>query len=211
MATQQPVPGGSRKAALLRWIVGAAVIAAVAIPLTIANMSASQTAGARPAGPAAGAAPALHGATPPPVTKQPAAEPAPPVALPPVALTKKVAPVPGVVFSISPLEAVEGIAQGPGEIAGPALRFTLAVRNDTAKPVSLALAVVNVYAGTERAPATELRKPGGVPLPGRVASGATATGVFVFSVPDDLRDQVQVAVDFAVGAPIVVFQGTAPR
>jgi hypothetical protein len=204
MATQQPVPGGSRKAALLRWIVGAAVIAAVAIPLTIANMSASQTAGARPAGPAAGAAP-------PPVTKQPAAEPAPPVALPPVALTKKVAPVPGVVFSISPLEAVEGIAQGPGEIAGPALRFTLAVRNDTAKPVSLALAVVNVYAGTERAPATELRKPGGVPLPGRVASGATATGVFVFSVPDDLRDQVQVAVDFAVGAPIVVFQGTAPR
>jgi hypothetical protein len=145
------------------------------------------------------------------VTKQPAAEPAPPVALPPVALTKKVAPVPGVVFSISPLEAVEGIAQGPGEIAGPALRFTLAVRNDTAKPVSLALAVVNVYAGTERAPATELRKPGGVPLPGRVASGATATGVFVFSVPDDLRDQVQVAVDFAVGAPIVVFQGTAPR
>jgi len=131
--------------------------------------------------------------------------------LPPVPLTEQVAPVPGVIVSIGDLAAVEGEAQGPGEVGGPALRFTLSLRNDGDDPVSLESTVVTVYSGPEQVPATELTEPGGVPLPGEIAAGATATGVFIFTVPPEQRDQVKIGVDYTVGVPIVVFEGAAPR
>jgi len=136
----------------------------------------------------------------------------PPLAeLPPVPLTEQVAPVPGVVFGIDSLEAVDGVAQGPGEVGGPALRFTLTMRNDTDAEVSLAATVVNLYAGADQLPMVDLREPGGIPLPETVAAGATVTGVFIFAVPTDQRDQVKIGVDYVVGVPIVVFEGSAPR
>ncbi|MCU1447386.1 hypothetical protein [Cryobacterium sp.] len=131
--------------------------------------------------------------------------------LPAVPLTDEVAPVPGVVVSIDALEAVEGEAQGPGEVGGPALRFTLTMRNDGDAPVSLASTVVTVYYGQDQAPAVDLRGPGGVPLPDEVAGGATVTGVFIFTVPPEERDQVKIGVDYTVGVPIVVFEGAGPR
>ena len=141
----------------------------------------------------------------------PSTEVAPLVELPAVPLTEQVAPVPGVVFSIGSLEAVDGGAQGPGEVAGPALRFTLTLRNDGDAPVSLTSTVVNVYSGAEQLPAVDLREPGAVPLPAEVGAGESVTGVFVFAVPVEQRDQVKIGVDYTVGTPIVVFEGTAPR
>lgn len=146
-----------------------------------------------------------------PESTEPAVDAAPLPELPPVPLTEQVAPVPGVVVSISSLEAVEGEAQGPGEVAGPALRFTLSMRNDGDAPVSLTSTVVTVYSGPEQTPAVDLRGPGGVPLPEEVGPGATVTGVFVFTVPPEERDQVKIGVDYTVGVPIVVFEGSAPR
>lgn len=139
------------------------------------------------------------------------ADAAPLPELPPVPLTEEVAPVPGVVVSIGSLEAVEGEAQGPGEVGGPALRFTLSMRNDGDTPVSLTSTVVTVYSGPEQLPAVDLRGPGGVPLPEEVAPGATVTGVFIFTVPPEDRDEVRIGVDYTVGVPIVVFEGSAPR
>jgi hypothetical protein len=122
-----------------------------------------------------------------------------------------VAPVPGVVVSIDNLEAVTGEAEGPGEVAGPALRFTLTLRNDGNTPVSLESTIVTVYSGPNQEPAIDLREPGGVALPGEIAAGATVTGVFIFTVPVEHRDQVKIGVDYTVGVPIVVFEGAAPR
>ena len=151
------------------------------------------------------AAPAEPQESEPPVDASPLPE------LPPVPLTEQVAPVPGVVVSLSSLEAVQGEAQGPGEVAGPALRFTLTIRNDGAAPVSLMSTVVTVYSGPDQLPAVDLRGPGGSPLPDEVAPGATVTGVFIFTVPPEQRDQVKIGVDYTVGVPIVVFEGSAPR
>ena len=141
----------------------------------------------------------------------PSSEVAPPQVQEPVPLTDPAAAVPGVVFSISELEAVEGVARGPGEIAGPSLRFAVSVRNDTTATVSLTSTVVNFFFGAAQSPATELAAPGGVPFPDEVAVGATAQGVFVFTVPADERDAVQIAVDYSAGVPIVLFEGVAPR
>jgi hypothetical protein len=131
--------------------------------------------------------------------------------LPPVPLSEDVAPVPGLVVSIDNLEAVTGEAQGPGEVGGPALRFTLTLRNDGTAPVSLESTVVTLYSGPEQTPAVDLRGTGAVPLPAEIAAGATVTGVFVFTVPLENRDQVKIGVDYTVGVPIVVFEGAAPR
>lgn len=156
--------------------------------------------------------PAAPEPSPPPVNTAPEAPVIPPLPpqADPVPLTEDAAPVPGVVFSIGALEPVEGVAMGPGEVGGPALRFPVTVRNDTSETVSLTSTVVNVYAGAEATPATEIGEPGGVPFPETVAPGGTASGVFVFRVPAEERGQIQIAVDYTVGAPIVLFEGPAP-
>lgn len=128
----------------------------------------------------------------------------------PVALTESSAVVPEVIFSLGALESVDGEAQGPGEVAGPALRFELTVRNDTAAAVSLSATVVNLYAGAEQLPSTDLAEPGGVPLPDTVKPGQSATGTFVFAVPREARNPVKITVDYSAGIPVVVFEGQAP-
>lgn len=225
MSTQQQ--SAARKKTVQRWVVAiAAAIAAVVLIVVIVNGAtrgddstpvAGATRSPNPtASPTATTAPsASPTATPSPgETAPPPAEgvqPTPPPTQEPVALTQPAAPVPGVVFSIANLEAVEGVANGPGEVAGPALRFTVTVRNDTAEPVSLTYTIVNLYAGPEHAPATEVEEPGGVPFPASVEPGATASGVFVFTVAPELRDQVQISVDYTADAPTLLFEGPAPR
>lgn len=210
-----------RRTALVWLVVSAAVIAAIVILVVVATGAPRQDDASSPgstssASPAPGTSPtdeATADPTTPPDASAPPADPGQPVQPPAqeVGLTEQAAPVPGVTFSISGLEAVDGVANGPGEVAGPALRFTLSVRNDTAEAVSLVATVVNLFAGADRAPAAELGEPGGVPLPETVAPGETATGVFVFNVPTDQRDQVQISVDYSVDAPIVLFEGAAPQ
>lgn len=221
----------SKKATRLSWIIGAAAIAVVVTVLVVANVAATQNTGSNgpvaktgtssphPSSsgtPSSGSTSAPEPSPAPEATGAPDAkksdgEPAPPAALSPIALTAPAAPVPGMVFSLGRLEAVEGKAQGPGEVGGPSLRFSLNVRNDTTSAFSLASTVVNAYYGANQSPATDLREPGGVPLPDSVAPGQTATGVLIFAVPTSKRDDVQITVDYAVGSPVVVFEGSAPR
>ena len=131
------------------------------------------------------------------------------VELPPVPLTVRVAPVPGVVFGVGALQSVDVVNPAPGEAA--ALRFALTLRNDTDTTVSLRSTLVNLYAGTGQHPMLGLAQADGVPLPDTVSPGATATGVFLFAVPIEDRSSVKIAVDYAVGVPRVAFVGAAPR
>lgn len=117
----------------------------------------------------------------------------------------------GVTVALSDLEAVEGEASMPGEIAGPSLRFTVTFTNDSDEAYSLTGAVTNVYYGTDQIPAIELAEPGGSALPAEVGPGETATGVFIYNVPTDDRDQVRITVDYAAAEPAVVFEGEGPR
>ncbi|MGY4858327.1 hypothetical protein [Cryobacterium sp. AP23] len=128
--------------------------------------------------------------------------------LPPVPLTEEVAPVPGVVFSIDGIEAIDG---GLAAVGTPGLRFTLTVRNDTDAVVALGSATVRLYAGTPLQPATNVADPGGVPLPPNLEAGVMGLGVFDFAVPAEQRSQVRIVIEYAAGVPIVVFEGAAPR
>lgn len=118
--------------------------------------------------------------------------------------------VTGVTMHVSSIEAVQGEAVQPGEVGGPALRVTIDVVNTTGASVSLANAVVNAYYGASWTPAVTLAKPGGSPFPADVAAGATASGTFLFSVPEAARSLVRIEVDAQLGGPVVVFEGSTP-
>lgn len=117
----------------------------------------------------------------------------------------------GLTARITDVEAVKGRANGPGEVAGPAVRFTLTLRNSSADEVPLNTTVVNVYYGKAKTPASPLSAPGGVPLPDRVAAGGEASGTYVFVVPRKARNRVLITVDYSVDVSLVAFRGSVPR
>lgn len=128
----------------------------------------------------------------------------------PIGLDESAEPVAGLVSQVRKLEAVEGQASAKGEVAGPALRFELTLTNNTAVSIPLDTAVVTVEYGAAHTPAGDLAEPGGKPLPDSVGAGKSVTGVYVFTVPPEAREQVRVLLDYSVDVPIVVFEGAAP-
>jgi hypothetical protein len=117
---------------------------------------------------------------------------------------------PGVTASIDTIEAVQGEAKGPGEVAGPAIRFRVSISNATTAAIDLGATVVTVDYGADRIPALELFEPGASPLPDSVEPGATATAVYIFTVPVDQRGLVHITVDYSVGVPPLEFTGAVP-
>ncbi|MCU1409255.1 MAG: hypothetical protein JWM23_1335 [Microbacteriaceae bacterium] len=211
---------GSRRAGLL-WIVFVAAIVIAIVTVVVIGMASS----GNQASPSASSAPrASHGAgstgspTPTPTAGTGASAPGtsapeePPIVVAdPIPLEATAEPDPGVTVSVGTFESVQGEAQLAGDVAGPAIRFTVSITNGTAAPVSLSTALVNVYYGSDQSPASELQKPGGAPLPADVAAGATATGTFVFTVPEGERNNVLITVDYRVGDPVIAFQGAVPQ
>ena len=151
---------------------------------------------------------------PPPPTPEPTgpteSATALPVSLPEVPLDASAAVGNGVVAGIVELEAIEGSAVGPGNIAGPALRVTVGIENGTAVPVSVSGVAVNLYYGPDKAPASPLEDPSQRPFTGMLEPGESGQGVYVFTVPADQRDVVTIEVGYQAGAPLLLFTGAAP-
>lgn len=108
------------------------------------------------------------------------------------------------------LESVAGEALGPGEVAGPAVRVTIELTNDTDAQIPLSSTAVNAFAGPELAPAEGLSGSGARWFEGSIAPRDVATGVYVFAVPADRRDLLQITVSYSPTAPTVLFEGAAP-
>ena len=190
------------------WIIGAVVLVVAIVVVVVVAV----TAGGKGAGPTSASTPVIT--TPPPLTPTPqpgetGQTPAP--SAPPAPLTSTSTPVPGVEVHLSSVEAVDGKANGVGEVSGPAIRFTVNVANTTDAPVDLKTAVVQLYYGAAQNPGLAVSGPGGSPLPTSVPAGQTVTGVYLFTVPEDQRDTVSITFDYRAGTPVVVFQGTGPK
>lgn len=131
--------------------------------------------------------------------------PAPPVAMDDVADAGT-----GMTFRVEQLEAVEGEAAGPGEIAAPAVRVTVVATNGGTEPVLMQSVVVDLTAGDDAASAPPLSGPGVERFVGELAPGASATGVYVFDVPIERRGRVAILVSYLASVSPVVFEGSAP-
>ncbi|WP_395245670.1 hypothetical protein ACGGZK_07610 [Agromyces sp. MMS24-K17] len=149
------------------------------------------------------ALPVVPSVAPGPIEQPPPADPVP------IDATAEIAP--SLTARISKIEAVEGEAQGPGEVAGPAIRITVEIDNATNAASSLETAVVTTYFGSAMTPASELREPGGKPFPSSVAAGDHVEAVYVFAVPTDQRDDVTIMVDYSLDYAPLQFHGAVPR
>ena len=130
----------------------------------------------------------------------------PPPQRPPVALDAG-DDVDGVTGSVALVEEIDGSAQGPGNINGPALRITVRLVNGTDADLPLSGVAVTVFHGADRAPASPLEDRSQSPFAGDLPPGDAAEGVYVFRVPADDRDDIRVEVGVRPGAAVMVFTG----
>lgn len=196
---------GARGIVLVLTIVVAIGVVVVAL---ILGGPGSAGPGADP-GPGTGAGPSDPAPSDPP-SSSPPPDPVDPVAPEPVPIASPGTVTEGVTATITRLQAVDGVARGPGEVSGPSIRFTVTIRNTTDEEVDLASTVVTVDHGRDRTPALQLFEPGGVALPTTVAAGDSVTGVYIFSIPVERRDLVHITVDYSVGVAPLEFTGRVP-
>ncbi|HEY8790492.1 MAG TPA: DUF4352 domain-containing protein [Actinopolymorphaceae bacterium] len=103
---------------------------------------------------------------------------------------------------------VQSVAQGPGEISGPAIKVTISLKNGTKDAISVNQVTVNVTYGKQASPASDIQgDPSAKPFKGTVAVGASARGTYIFDIPKNQRSDVSISVSYAALSPIVVFKG----
>tara|TARA_R110002020_G_scaffold214865_6_gene422052 strand:- start:8127 stop:8825 length:699 start_codon:yes stop_codon:yes gene_type:complete len=217
--SDRPEPGMDRRRLL--WTVGASVLVAILVVVVGVAIALNRDDAPRSASsPATSPTPttsATDSAQPTP-TPAPTAEVESPDVITdesgratqaPVPLDQTAEPTEGVTVALVSIEAVEGEASGPGEVAGPALRVTVRVQNGTGEPKPLQRTIVTLSYGTDQRPATEFQRSGSAPLAGEIAAGGAAEGVYVFAVPQDQRGQIRVSVDLDTDATILLFEGAA--
>lgn len=133
-----------------------------------------------------------------------------PEAEPPVPLDAAAPFGTGVVARLESIEAVEGVAEGPGEVGGPSLEVVVELTNGTAAALPLNATVVELYGGPDEVPGLLLAGSEEGFFSGELAPGASAVGTYVFRIAPELRDVVRVTVSYSPAAPTVLFEGAAP-
>lgn len=112
----------------------------------------------------------------------------------------------GVTVTLAALDSITTTAELPGEIAGPGVAVTVRVVNAGSAAIDLSNVVVDLQdaAGT---PAIPISTSPATPFTGSLAAGATADGVYVFTLPASYTGPATVSVTYTVDAPVVVFTG----
>lgn len=113
----------------------------------------------------------------------------------------------GVAVTVTDVELLDVEAHTPGEIAGPAVALTIDIANGTDDVIDLSTAMVSVTgsAGSYGQPTTSEPYQ---PFTGSVQPGAESSGIYVFRLPAEEREALEVVVQYVAGAPIALFVGS---
>ncbi|RXZ71956.1 hypothetical protein [Agromyces albus] len=113
----------------------------------------------------------------------------------------------GVRVSVAEISAITVEAETPGELAGPAVAATIRFENESGEVLDVGGAIVSLVdaAGNVAVPTTSSPA---APAIGTVDDGEAAEGTYVFRIPEDTRNEITLMVDYAAGAPVVVFHGS---
>ncbi|MBA8792670.1 hypothetical protein FHX74_000264 [Friedmanniella endophytica] len=120
----------------------------------------------------------------------------------------KPATVNAVRVQVTGQKSITSKAQGPGEVAGPAVALTFTVTNTGNRRVGLSTVVINV-SDAAGAPASQMTASPARPFSGSLAPGAKATGVYVYNIAQSARGKIRIEVSVAPTLPTVVFVGRA--
>ncbi len=129
--------------------------------------------------------------------------------LAPVALTQPASYGDGVVVQVSRVRSIEVKGRGIGEISGPAVAFTLQLRNSGRTPLPLGNVAVTASHGSADTPASPIESAPARPFPRSAPAGSTVTGTYVFTIPQKQRADVSLQVAYAAGHPVAVLTGAA--
>lgn len=129
-------------------------------------------------------------------------------AKPPVPLTATADFGTGVTARLVHVNAVHGEANGPGEVAGPALRIDVMLMNGTGHVVDLTQALVTITDSTGT-PGVQLTQSGSAPFHGSVKAHSSVRATYVFTLPTAHRDPVTVNFSYSSEEPVVLFVGNA--
>jgi hypothetical protein len=127
-----------------------------------------------------------------------------------VKMNEKVQVLDGMTIGITNLAAVSGVADEPGEVAGDAVKVSVTLTNTSPTAADTSGVVVDLEAGPNSIPGMALQGADTTTFPATIAPGESATADYVFVVESNQRARVSVLVNYAVTAPIAVFEGTAP-
>jgi len=105
--------------------------------------------------------------------------------------------------AVTPIQATAIV---PGEISGPAIAVTVEIDNGSADAIGLGSVTVTLTDSAGN-PASGISADSAGALAGALGAGDTASGMYVFSVPTDLRSPITVTVSYSAAAPTVVFTG----
>ena len=197
-----------RRATVVAGVVAALALGAGAVLVTdrsnddVAGPTEDPAATAGPAGPAGPAGSAAPASTPEPV---PTGERR---IRRPVSLDDTARFGTGLELRVTDLEPVRGVARGPGEIAGPAVRLTVQLTNHGERRISLESVVLSVSYGRAQTPAMTLTGPGGQPFGGTLGPGRSQRARYVFAIPVSARDRVRVVASYTGSAPSVELAGS---
>jgi hypothetical protein len=112
----------------------------------------------------------------------------------------------GVDVTVSKVQVLDVEANTPGEIAGPAVALTIDVKNSSDEAIDLSTAMVSVT-GSKGSYGQATTSEPFAPFMSSVEPGAEASGVYVFRLPAEERDSLEVSVEYIAGAPIALFVG----
>lgn len=113
----------------------------------------------------------------------------------------------GLTAKVASVESYTATATRPGEVSGPAVKVTLTLVNSTGSPFALSTATVNAYYGSASTPADPVQGDASAkPFSGTLKPGATATAVYVFTVPAADAGDVTLTLSDQAGARLVVFR-----
>lgn len=113
-----------------------------------------------------------------------------------------------VTVSVPGTRSIRSGGTGPGELANkPAVAFTIELRNDSGHTIDLGPVTVTVSYGATSTPATADSGPENKPMRGTLKSGAAASGVYVFLIPEDQRENVATVISYDASQPAVVLTG----
>lgn len=123
---------------------------------------------------------------------------------------RQAAEVRSVRIQLTSVEAVDAKAFVPGEISGPGVAITVTITNRTGRTVSLDHITVDLVDNDGQS-ASPITVEGRTPLSGQLGPGRSASGAYVFTIPEDDRDSAEVHVTYdAPPAPILTFRGDLP-
>lgn len=110
----------------------------------------------------------------------------------------------GVTARIDEVDDISVKAETPGEIAGPAVAVHITIDNDGSAPIDISSAMVSLVGDGEVLGQPTTSQPY-APFSGTLAAGDSATGVYVFLLPEDARSAISVSVQYLASAKIALF------